>query len=138
MIPRLISYLAAALFGAAACMGVDQVEFVARILTAGEEALVTVPERVAVDQSFEVTVLSFHGCRVEPGSVSVAIGGLLATVTPYDFRDMTNPNCPSFEREVLRRAQVQFNQAGTGTVAFVGTGLDDELIEVVRMVTVSR
>ena len=132
-----LACVAAALAGATACTGIEEIQFVARVVIAGEPGpIVAVPSSVLVATDFEVTIVTYHGGGEKTGPLDVQVQGMRATVTPYTIRDMNNPNRPGSLFETLRTATLRFEHSGEAVVLFRGTGLDGESVEAERPVTV--
>jgi hypothetical protein len=85
----------------------------------GGRQVINAPSAVTAGQSFNVTVSTFGNSCVSAAGADVAIDGLTARITPYDFvRD--DEGCLDIGLYFPRTVQLRFDQPGTATIRVRG------------------
>ena len=80
---------------------------------------VSVPDTVAVGETFAVSVRTYGDGCVEKGSTEVQVNDLSATVTPFD-RHSGAEACPDVLRTHEHQATLAFEEPGDAVVTFRG------------------
>lgn len=94
------------------------------------------PQTVTAGQAFEVQVTTILGGCDRPGDTEVAVTTATATVTPFDIRNASGPNCASVQAFFDHSAEVTFTAAGAATVVLRARDESGQDIEVSRSVVV--
>jgi hypothetical protein len=91
------------------------------IIDAGvtDQQIIEAPAEASSGQSFTVTVYTFGNSCIKAAGAEVAIDGLVATITPYDF--VTSDGvCLDYLKAYPRAVQLSFAQAGPATIRVKG------------------
>ena len=81
---------------------------------------VTVPDSADAGVPFQVTVQSYGNGCYRQGETEVELDASSATVTPYDYVDVSGLACTDELLIFHHQASITFNEPGTPTVTVVG------------------
>ncbi|HEU4454379.1 MAG TPA: hypothetical protein VFR81_15025 [Longimicrobium sp.] len=127
---------------AAGCSGITGPEYARRLalieLSDHDGVVVEAPATATRGVGFEVAITTYGGGCVEQGDTDVEVGGLTATVEPYQLVVADEDAVCTQELRTFRNvAQVRFETAGTARIRFRGISApSNDTITVERTVVV--
>jgi hypothetical protein len=103
-----------------------------------ELEVIRAPERVAVNQAFAITVITYGSSScITPEGADVAVTGRVAVVTPYDRVPRGEVACTDDLAPHPRPVRITFAEPGPALIRVVGTALDGAPATHERQITVT-